>query len=106
MRNPSRVNAVVTKLLTIIYSALHTKFADSLVEPEPEYTATFGYAHNGLVLSTFPAVIWEASIRSGGLRVAIQSPSAFTASNLSVPSPPAQCPMPGTMNRRTESVAF
>src|SRR5256885_9731962 len=79
---------------------LQTKFAASSVLPLPVYVATCGYGHSGRVRSTLPLVTRDATIRSGALPCSTHCSSAATVSNWLGPSPPPQCPMPGTMTRR------
>src|SRR4051812_32044893 len=82
---------------------LHTKFAASSVLPAPLYTAVFGYAHSGRVRTTCPSTVRDAGIRSGATPDSTHRSTAATMSNVLVPSPPPQWPIPGTMNARTES---
>ena len=49
------------------------------------------------------STIFDASIRDGGVPCSTHASSADTASKVSGPSPPLQCPIPGTMNSRSQS---
>ena len=65
--------------------------------PRPSQRATCPNGHTGRVRSTTPLVRCDASIRAGAVPVAIQDSMAPILSNVSVPGPPMQWPMPGTM---------
>ena len=82
------------------FSALHAKFAASSMLPVPLYLATCGCGQSGRVRVTFPAVIFDASIRCGSCPLSTQESSALIMSNVSGPSPPPQWPIPGTIYRR------
>src|SRR5689334_8103416 len=85
---------------------LQVKFAASSVLPDPLYAATCGYGHSGRVRTVAPFTTFEARMRSGALPAETHWSSALTMSKVSGPSPPAQWPMPGTMNSRYELSTF
>src|SRR5688572_28706134 len=78
-------------------AATHAKLAASLEQPLPFQRAICPNGHSGRVLSTTPLVTWAASIRAGAEPVLIHSSSAPTLSKTSVPGPPWQWFIPGTM---------
>src|SRR5258707_8051244 len=82
---------------------LQTKLAASSVLPVPLYVATAGYAHNGRVRTTLPSAILDAGISDGAAFLCTHASTAATISNVLVPSPPPQWPIPGIMNSRTAS---
>src|SRR5262245_49710772 len=78
-------------------AATHAKFAATSVLPEPFHLATLPYGHSGRVRSPAPLVTCDAMILSGACPFSIHCSIAAILSKVSVPGPPAQWPMPGTI---------
>ena len=76
---------------------MQTKLTASSVLPLPFHFATLPYGHSGRVRSALPAVMCEATIYSGALPLAAHCSSASILLNVSVPSPPWQWFIPGTI---------
>src|SRR6516225_4042545 len=89
-------------LRSCIYGLAQAKFAASFVSPAPLYFATCGNGHSGRVLSTLPAVKWDATIWEGFFPCSTHCSRTFTFSNVSVPGPPEQWFTPGIMNNSIE----
>src|SRR5438876_11618048 len=87
-------------LLELDYGVLQLKLIASSMLPVPVYAATCGYGHKGRVRFTTPFAIRDAGICAGASSFSAQRSSAPRASNVLVPSPPAQSVLPGTLNRR------
>ncbi len=75
-------------------------FAGSLL---PSHCAILGKAHSGRSKRGFPFDSCFAGMLSGIMVPMTHRSSAPIASNVVAPGPPAQCPIPGTMNSRTET---
>jgi hypothetical protein len=61
---------------------------------------------SGRVRSTLLFVLCEATTRVGGCPFSTHCSSGTIMSKVFGPTPPPQCPMPGTMNSRSERAAF
>src|SRR5262249_39228145 len=84
------------------HGAVQDQFAASFRSPLPLYLAYCGYAHSG---RDRPEFLLVAAIVAGAVPCSRHFSRVPIVSNVSGPSPPRQCPMPGTMNKRVKSLA-
>src|SRR5262245_54801029 len=80
--------------------AVHVQLAAFFRSPVPEYFAYCGYGQSG---RDRPDCGFPAMICAGATRRSRHCSSVPIVSNVCGPSPPRQCPMPGTMKRRVQS---